>query len=273
MQRSDSGLAAVVEMAPPVELVETSRVHISSGVDTLAERRTRFDEGDRTRRLEDHPEWLVLALAALAWIGFFVSSGSGLAGAHSHEAGATGSSVDPLLTWMLMVIAMMLPSTAPHLRYVGFGVRRAVRQRAVLLFVLGYLTVWTLPGLLLTLLPPVPLPALAVLLLATAAYELTPVKSRALRTCCRTSPVRYSGTAADASAVEYGLRHGWVCLVASGPGMAALMLAGHAWWAVVVGTAVMCGQKLLNESRRWRLPVALGWFAAGVAVLSVAALP
>lgn len=179
---------------------------------------------------------------------------------------------DHLLTWVVMVPAMMLPTTVPHVRYVGFGTRAGRVQRSILLFVLGYLTSWLVPGLLLA---AVPLPAsasvLAVAALAAGAWEMTPVKRRALLRCCRTWPVRYAGPAADASAVEYGMRHALGCVVISGPAMAVLMLAGHPWWATVALAIVMAAQKLLTRPQRWRALVALAWLAAGFAAAGVAA--
>lgn len=234
-------------------------------------------------RLGRHPEWLALLAAAAAWgwlalaLGWFTPTGAAtlLPGHHHGPAGASEAphSADAqLLIWAAMVIAMMLPTTVPHLRYLGFNTRASRRQRAVALFLLGYLAVWLAPGFVLTLVGVTPSWVLVVAVLIAGAWEWTPLKRRALRRCCRTWPVGYAGASADAAAVEYGLRHGGICLLATGPAMVALMLAGHPWWATAALAVVMAAQKLLSHPERWRTMVAIGWLASGVAVAGSALL-
>lgn len=233
------------------------------------------------RRVRDwlgrHPEWLALSLAAAAWVwlalalGWFNPAGGStlLPGHHHGPVGASEpvhSIDDRLLIWVVMVVAMMLPTTVPHLRYLGFNTRTSRRQRSVALFLLGYFAVWLVPGFALSLAGATAPGWIAAAVLAAGTWELTPLKRRALRRCCRTWPVGYSGAPADAAAVEYGLRHGVVCLLVTGPAMVALMLAGHPWWATVALTGVMAAQKLLERPDRWRTMVAIGWLASGVAV-------
>ncbi len=234
-------------------------------------------------RLGRHPEWPALLIAAVAWgwlalaLGWLGPGGWTLLPGHHHgTVGASGhphSIDDQLLIWVVMVLAMMLPTTVPHLRYLAFNTRTSRRQRAIGLFLLGYLAVWSVPGLALAVVPsPVPAALVAAAVLAAGGWELTPVKRRALRRCCRTWPVGYAGPRADAAAVEYGLRHGAVCLLVGGPAMAALMLAGHPWWATVALAVVMTAQKLLSRPERWRAIVAIGWVASGLAVAGSALL-
>ncbi|MFT4216234.1 MAG: DUF2182 domain-containing protein [Micropruina sp.] len=221
---------------------------------------------------------LALALAGWVWLavglGWF-SVGSAPAGHHHGLAEASGVHHpidDGLLIWLAMIVAMMLPTAVPHLRYLGFNTARSRRQRSIALFGLGYLAVWLVPGLALSLVG-TPTPAvLAVVVLAAGGWELTSIKRRALRRCCRTWPVGYTGSSADAAAVEYGLRHGMTCLLVTGPTMAASMLAGHPWWATVVAAIVMAAQKLLTQPERWRAAVAIGWLASGVALLGTTLL-
>lgn len=234
-------------------------------------------------QLSRHPEWLTLLLAAAAWTWLAVALGWFHAGGGSvllpgHQHGPVGTSEPPhsiddnLLIWVAMVIAMMLPTTVPHLRYLAFNTRASRRQRSIALFLLGYLAVWLAPGLTLAFIESPPAALVAAAVLAAGLWELAPVKRRALRRCCRTWPVGYAGPRADAGAVEYGLRHGVVCLLVGGPAMVALMLAGHPWWATVALTVVMAAQKLLSRPERWRAMVAIGWLASGVAVAGAAML-
>lgn len=166
-----------------------------------------------------------------------------------------------------------MPTTVPHPRYLGFNTRRARRQRSLALFALGYPAVRLAPGLLFAVAPlPVPASVLAALVLAAGAWELTPVKRRALRRCCRTLPAGFTGPSADAAAVEYGLRHGLACLLVGGPGDDGAALAGHPWWATVTLALVMAAQKLLSRPDEWRAVVALGWLASGLAIVGIAVL-
>ena len=216
----------------------------------------------------NHPEFLALLIAAGAWVllGGLLSATAG-----HHHGGQAGSYDQHLTVWVAMVPAMMLPTTLPHLRYVGFATQAARTQRSVLLFSLGYGAVWLLLGLVVAAVPqPLTGWPLALVVAAAGGWEVSRIKGRALKRCCRTWPVRYTGPAADASAVEFGLRHGAACLLVGGPAMIALMLAGHPWWAAVTLFAVMLGQKLITAPQRWSVAVALGFAAVAVAVAGTA---
>ncbi len=272
--------AELVETQPSAEPSPTTptRPSLVELVETPSWRQQLHD------RLNRHPEWLALVLAGAAWLGLALTLGwlgpAGWALPSGHHHGPDVATVPhvhsvdaQLLTWLLMVVAMMLPTAIPHLRYLGFNTRRSRRQRSLALFALGYLAVWLAPGLLLAVAPlPVSASVLAVLVLTAGAWELTPIKRRALRGCCRTTPVGFAGPSADAAAVEYGLSHGATCLLVSGPAMAVLMLAGHPWCATVALAVVMAAQKLLSRPDRWRAVVALGWLASGLAIAGMAVL-
>ncbi|MFT3832775.1 MAG: DUF2182 domain-containing protein [Micropruina sp.] len=262
---------------PLVELVETPRAPTASiRTPSVEPVETHALRGRQIRMWpSQHPEWLALLLASASWVwlavalGWFTSgSGWGLPGHHHGvEGGDAPHSTDgQLLIWVAMVFAMMVPTTIPHLRYLGFNTRTSRRQRSIALFLLGYVVVWLAPGFALSLIgSPAPW-VVAVVVLAAGAWELTAVKRRALRRCCRTWPVGYAGASADSAAVEYGLRHGVTCLLVGGPAMVALTLAGHPAWATVALAALMAAQKLLSRPDRWRTVVAIGWLASGVAV-------
>jgi predicted metal-binding membrane protein len=228
---------------------------------------------------ERHPEWLLLVVAVAAWIVLtpLTAHPMGPLEHGGHHGTLAGSAMEgfgsALAVWLLMVLAMMLPTTVPMVRYLGFGTEPARRQRSIGLFALGYVALWSLPGLPLALLSSAvgvlsgwPLAALVAL---AALWELTPLKLRALRGCCRTWPVRYTGPAADRAARQFGVRHAVPCLVSSGPAMAVLMLAGHPWPATVLLTALMMAQKLLSRPERWRVGVTLGGLATAALVLVI----
>ena len=216
------------------------------------------------------PEWSVLAAAAAGWVL--------LSGLVWWPAGHAGHHHPALLGWLLMTVAMMLPTTVPAVRYVAFASRRRRRQRSILAFCLGYLASWLALGgvvsavLALTAGPllarPDPLTT-AIAQAVAAGWELTGWKRLALRRCHRTYPIRFRGFAADASAAAYGLRHGLTCLGACGPAMTALMVAGHPLVLTAVVSALMFAQLMLRESERWRPAVAVGGVAGALLVLGI----
>jgi predicted metal-binding membrane protein len=230
-----------------------------------------------------HPEWAPLALSLLGWVllGLLVWLTAAISdpvpGMH-HAHAAMGGGIwatfgHELLAWVLMLIAMMLPTTVPAVRYVEFASRRARRQRSVLSFSLGYLTAW-LPlgvglGLLLAMLPPLgPVPVALAIALA-GAWELTPVKQLALRRCHRTSPVRFDGLAADRSAAAFGWKHGRTCVLIGGPAMIAVTALGHPAIVTMIVAVIMFGQKIIRRSERWTPGVAVGGVLAGLLVLGL----
>jgi predicted metal-binding membrane protein len=186
----------------------------------------------------------VVAAAAIAWAvtvermhGMDAGPGTDLAGLGWY-----------LGVWVTMTAAMMLPSAAPA----ALHVTRLARRFPTLLFVAGYLGVWTAYGL----------GAYALFRLATAGetgwlawgeagryvaggvilaagiYELTPLKQRCLRRCRR--PLR------EDRALRSGLRHGLECVGCSGGLMAVLFALGVMsllWMALVAG--VIFAEKVL----------------------------
>jgi predicted metal-binding membrane protein len=178
-----------------------------------------------------------------------------------------------LLAWTLMLLAMMLPTTVPAVRYVAFASRRARRQRSVVAFSLGYLAAWlplgVLVSLLLAMLPPLGPVPVAIGIALAGAWELTPVKLVALRRCHRTSPVRFDGLAADRSAASFGWKHGRTCVLIGGPAMIVLTALGHPAIATVIVAVIMFGQKIIRRPERWTPGVAVGGVVAGLLVLGL----
>ena len=93
------------------------------------------------------------ALAAVAWLSLAVWSASPWA-RYLHHDGVSGSSFGlplevALFTagWLLMIVAMMLPSSVPLvLVFAGVVARRPASGRLVALLIAGYLSIWTLFG-------------------------------------------------------------------------------------------------------------------------------
>ncbi|WP_196217044.1 copper chaperone [Agromyces bracchium] len=190
-----------------------------------------------------------------------------------------------LAMWTLMVAAMMLPTVLPLVRYVADVSRPARRAPMVATFVGAYLAAWSVvgaavvgaalvgaaiattglaarPGL-----GPAPRAALVVMIVAAALWELTPAKRHALARCCRTAPIRLRGAAAYGSAAALGLRNAGTCVIACGPAMAVLALAGHPLVATVVVAALLTGEKLWRRGTQLR-----AWASAAGLLLAAAAV-
>lgn len=203
-----------------------------------------------TRLAWRHPEWWVLALAAGAWVVVIRNAGHH---AHAHGAGAA------LAGWMLMTVAMMLPLVAEHVRLTAERSLWRRRQRAMAGFVLGYLAVWALAGVAVSLVPLHPDSRTAAVALAIAGvWQLTPWKRRGLVGCHRTMPLAPRGWRADADCVRFGWRVGLRCALSCWALMLACAMMGHSLIAMVGVTGVMWAERHTRPRRRLFSAVLLG---------------
>lgn len=154
-----------------------------------------------------------------------------------------------LLTWLVMMVAMMAPSAAPMvLAYASVTRSRREGNLPTAAFVLGYLLVWTLAGLIplavmqaadQVMVAPPWVPRLGGLLIVLAGiYQFTPLKNACLRAC--RSPLSFLMThdwgAGPAGALRAGASHGLWCLGCCWALMAVLAVLGLmnlAWMAVI----------------------------------------
>ena len=236
---------------------------------------------DLTTRVLRHERVLlacaILLLIALGWA-FLL---------HGMRMDSMALSLPALIAmWSLMMVAMMLPSAAPmillHARIDrGTPVQRA---RDSALFVATYLAVWSGFAVLAALLQAALVEAGAVsamslalgdrvlaagLLLAAAAWQLSPGKAACLEQC--QSPVqfvmRYWQPGA-AGAVWLGLRHGLFCLGCCWSLMLLLFVGGVmnlAWVALLAATVF--AEKAAPPG--WRIS---RWLAAALAAGAMAVL-
>lgn len=205
----------------------------------------------------------LLALAALAWLL-----------THERMLGMdTGPGTDPgslgfyVVSWVVMMSAMMFPSIVPMVLAFGF-VQRRRRDRGVVdhavstwVFVGGYLLTWTAFGLLAYGLY-VGVRSLSVpelswhrggpylaggVLLAAAIYQLTPIKDACLRRC--RSPLDFVLTHwrdGPLGALRMGVLHGAWCVGCCWGLMAALFALGVmslTWMVAIAGLIAI--EKLL----------------------------
>ena len=194
------------------------------------------------RRLAVTTGGLLLLLAGVAWIELAVPAGPGM----SMPAGG----LIFLATWLVMMVAMMVPATLPvlllhrlHTARLGAG------PVPTLIFLGGYLLVWSAAGIgalaaqasatELTTVTGTSLESAAWLVLLLAGlYQLTPLKAACLRACRNPLTVLFESQPGSGLRRELlrGLRHGAWCLACCWPLMAVLLLVSFmnlAWMAIV----------------------------------------
>jgi len=234
---------------------------------------------------------LLVAIAATAWLALWLWGSSPYGRYLHHEGGIGPLPLEATLFsagWVLMIVAMMLPSSIPLVMTFGLLVRRRRRPGAlVALLLAGYLVVWTAFGLAawvldrgihfavdnLPWLATHPQLIIGATLLAAGLWQFSPLRDRCLDEC--RSPLgfvmnRWRGVSEGREAFAMGIAHGAFCvgccwslmLVMFGVGLAnvaAMLLLG----------ALTAVEKNLPSGRRLTHP--LGVLLVLAAVYSVAA--
>lgn len=202
----------------------------------------------------------LVTLAALAWV--YIAHTAGQMAAHAGmsmpmAAWDVEEMASLAVMWIVMMIAMMIPSVAPViLLFAGVSRRRRIQgvlAAPVSVFVLGYLLAWTGYAVLAALtqsglhsaalLSPAmtsasPLLGGAILILA-GVYQWLPLKGACLSHC--RSPLGFFSTEwreGTSGALQMGFRHGSYCVGCCWALMALLFVAGVMnllWVAVIAG--------------------------------------
>ena len=215
----------------------------------------------------------LLACAAAAWLLTIRQSSSmaGMGGVAMLGAGLF------LVTWVLMMVAMMLPTVAPMvLTHASIVRSRGEGSLASVAFVLGYLVVWAAAGLVpLTIIQLLgatdlgaagawlPRAAGAVVVIA-GVYQFTPLKNVCLKAC--RSPLAFMLThdfgGGPRAAARAGMSHGLYCLGCCWALMAVLAIVGLmnlAWMAVIAVVFFL--------EKNWRYGVLLSRISGAVCVM------
>ena len=233
------------------------------------------------------PVWVgMLGVAALSWL-YLVRMQMGV---EAMEMAATGMGKPPsqaamllpaLGMWVVMMLAMMLPTVAPSAAVFGqlaFKRHRATARRAVASYVVGYAVSWVafaVPAAVLqTLLTGVAwLDPMArssntlmstLILLAAGGYQLSPLKTACLSKC--RSPLAYflaQWRDGLGGAFGLGVRHGGYCVGCCWTLMAVMFVVGAmnlVWMGAI--TLVVLGEKLAPPS--WHLSRVSGVGLVGV---------
>ncbi len=214
----------------------------------------------------------LLACAAAAWLLTLRQTATmGMGGVAMMDAGLF------LLTWVVMMVAMMFPAVAPVVLAHASVVRsRGEGSLPTVAFVAGYLMVWSAAGLvplaviqLLNSSLAVPLGGSlsrlgGVVVMLAGVYQLTPLKGVCLKAC--RSPLGFVMThdfgGGASSAVRAGVSHGLYCLGCCWALMAVLAVLGLMNVAWMAGFAV-----LFFLEKNWRGGVPLSQ-AVGLACIA-----
>jgi predicted metal-binding membrane protein len=173
-----------------------------------------------------------------------------------------------------MTAAMMLPLAAREADRIAAASLWRRRHVAVIEYLAGYLGVWSVFGLtaiwLVSTVWPhgAPLAAAALALAAAAAWQVTPLRKRALRRCGRPAYLHVRGFSADCDCVVAGTAYGRRCLLTCAPVMAVMALA-HSVTLMVALTIVLFTERAPgpNPARQAGRPleaVVLAGLAVGV---------
>lgn len=166
------------------------------------------------------------------------------------------------LNWGLMLVTMMAPTLIVPVSYLYERNFRHQRARSIACFVIGYVMVWLLAGIILTLAhllvhlwaPQSVWPLIMSVLLALV-WQSSPAKQLCLNRSHNHYELSAFGLAADRDALGFGLYHGFWCVGSCWALMLIPMLTsqGH-FIAMVAVTIVMIGERLEGPRRlKWRL--------------------
>ena len=226
-------------------------------------------------RFLDRRAWYQLAIGSLvflAWLALVMWGASPFAEYLSHEpigkSGLVASYVLVFLVgWVLMIVVMMLPSSLPLIDlFLRMIARRKDHIKLVSLLILGYLSMWTVFGLLAYIGDSVVHRVVernfavsanaiaAVLLLVAGIYQFLPLKHICLDKC-RTPYTflveNWTGKHAALDAFRLGVRHGLFCVGCCWTLMLLMFALGGAnlGWMLALG-AVMAVERV-SPWGRW----------------------
>jgi predicted metal-binding membrane protein len=189
-----------------------------------------------------------------------------------------------MVTWLIMMAAMMFGSLAPMVvmyARIERGSREGSRPGATVLFVAGYLAAWAAVGLLgymvvegvrsldvgfLAWDDAGPYVAGGVIV-AAALYQLTPLKDACLRGCRNPQALYQHWRPGWFGALRMGAEHGAICVGCCWALMAALFALGVmslGWMALI--TIFIVAERLLPRPTAARAAVALSLLALGLGV-------
>lgn len=188
-----------------------------------------------------HPEWWIYTVSVMAWAAMVLHvdpTGVSFNSTHQHHHSTTLGAMSWMpetSRWMLMIVAMMFPLIANSAQNVAARSLWFRRQRAIAGFVFGYLCVWLIVGIAVSLAISYfktqswvgPKSVVGLAFFTAALWQGIPIKRRAFLSCHRTRPIAPEGARADWDCVRYGWMIGGSCLLNCWAWMLFCTLTGH----------------------------------------------
>ena len=232
---------------------------------------------------------LLIALTVAAWLALWLWEGSPQGHYLHHDGGGPLPIKVSLFAvgWVLMIVAMMLPSSVPLVVTFAALVRRRRRPGLlVILLLAGYLLVWGSFGLAAWIadrgihaavdavpwLAEHPQVIIATTLAAAGLWQFSPLRDRCLDEC--RSPLgfvmnRWRGASERREAVAMGIAHGAFCVGCCWSLMLVMFGVGLGSLSVMLALgAVTAVEKNLPAGRRISHPLGVVLIVAGLAVLN-----
>jgi predicted metal-binding membrane protein len=240
---------------------------------------------------------LLISLMLSAWVTLGIWGYSPYSRFLSHEGlrpadfGSVGSVLIIIIGWLIMIVAMMLPTSLPLLdMFARMTQRRSDHAVLVCLLIVGYLFVWVLFGIVAVFVDSLLHEAVdqwrwianhdwfigASLFGVAGLYQFTPLKYYCLDKC--RSPMSFltthwRGRHDRYHAFQLGLRHGLFCLGCCWSLMLLMFAIGmsNLGWMFVLGM-VMAIEKNVPWGRRFSAPLGVLLLCCGLAIVLEATL-
>jgi predicted metal-binding membrane protein len=166
-----------------------------------------------------------------------------------------------MLSWLLMIVAMMSPLLTQPLAQLRLRSLKRRRGRSVALFFAGYFAIWMTAGMLLlplwamlgSLAGNIGLPAWVFVTALAVVWQTTPLRQRALNRCHRLPRLSAFGAAADRDRFGFGLAHGFWCAATCFPMMVVplAMPVGHLPLMFAVSVGLLLERMLPARQPAW----------------------
>lgn len=210
--------------------------------------------------------WIILLFDPINLLG-----GHGSHGGHSNHGGhgvatETNFFSGLMLGWILMVLAMMLPKLISPIEHIYENSLKRKRFSSSLLFIIGYVLIWTIVGFLINLIivtlnnnmPGSYIPSLVIGSIALV-WQFSPIKQRFLNLGHNHRAVKAFGWSASTDAFTFGIEHGIWCF---GSGWALmwfpmLLPQGHNLAMLLVMFIMVSEHMERPQIPRWRFDLRL----------------
>jgi predicted metal-binding membrane protein len=168
-----------------------------------------------------------------------------------------------LWLWSAMILAMAPPLLLREIARLWRTSLVRLRHLTLGCFLCGYVGVWLLVGVVLTMISGWAIgnsARIAFVCVMVAIWHCSPARQRCLNACHRVPTVRVFGAAAHWDAWRYGISTGWYCGGACGPIMVLALFAPDSHLGAMAAVAVVATFERHAPARRprWRVPLVSG---------------